>query len=185
MVLTDREIKKLALGGMISPFVPEKTRNLNGRLVPSYGLSHCGYDFRLADEFRFRRPYKADILNPTTIEPSFSDAIPGPVTLNPLDAVLSRSLEYFRIPKDIFAVVYGKSTWARLFVHILVTPLEPEWEGYITVEVVNLSPAPVVLYPGVGIAQVVFYRLQEAPDTTYNGAGVYQNQEGIVLPKIA
>lgn len=190
MLLCDREIKELAEQGMITPFEPSPVREKDGDKVISYGLSSYGYDMRLGHEFK--------------VLPDFSHLMPGflntiidpkkpcpddwttlefhePFNLLPKQSILGVSLETWHIPDDVFTIVTGKSTYARVFVHVLMTPMEPAWRGQLVIEIVNMSPCLVTLYPGEGIAQAIFFR-GERPMVTYAGkSGKYQDQTGVTL----
>lgn len=168
--------------GMIEPFIETP---VSGAGI-SYGLSAYGYDFRITDQFR--RPEAANpdtILDPKEPDPSrFVDRVEEIHLLPPGSFVLARSLEYFRIPRDILALCTGKSTYARCGVLVNVTPLEPEWEGFLTVSIANLGPSPVRIYAGAGIGQIVFLQSDGACRTSYRDKrGKYQNQQSITLSK--
>lgn len=181
MVKPDTWIRRMALEhGMIEPFAEGGSR----QGVISYGLSSYGYDMRISDTFR--------IFNGTgDIDPKkVSDADFTEVTCNVLDmqansAVLARSLEYFRIPRDVITITYGKSTYARCGVIVNVTPFEPEWEGFVTISIINTNRNPVRLYVGEGIAQVVFLGAADVCETSYaDKKGKYQAQKTITVAKV-
>jgi dCTP deaminase len=163
MAKNDRWIREMAQKGMIEPFQDEQVREG----VISFGISSYGYDMRVYDEFNFN-DYKGEVC-----------------MVPPNSYIICRSLEYFRIPRDVIVVCFGKSTYARSGVIVNVTPLEPEWEGFITMSVSNTSPFPVKIYANEGIAQIVFLEASELCEISYaDKKGKYQAQKGIVLPKI-
>lgn len=179
MLLHDTEIRRLAEHGLISPFCPESVR---GGCI-SYGLSSAGYDIRLADEFLVpARP--GAVLDPKQVDPTlFQHVRATSITVPPQGFVLARSLETIRMPRDVLGIVLGKSTYARCGIVVNCTPLEPGWEGTVTMEISNTSPFHVVLYPGEGIAQILFLRTAEPPSRAYHDRkGPYQHQTGITLP---
>lgn len=167
---------------MIEPFVDHQVYKGN----ISYGLSSFGYDIRVADEFKVFTPEAGQYIDPKSFDPKLFTDFKGEVCLIPSGSfVLARSLECFRIPKKTLAICIGKSTYCRCGIIVNVSPLEPAWEGYLTMEVSNTSTLPVKLYANEGIAQLVFFEGDEAPDVTYKDRnGKYQKQLGIVLPKI-
>ena len=171
---------------MIEPFEESLTRKNSGGPVISYGLSSYGYDLRVADEFKvFTNVYNA-VVDPKAFDPrSFVDLC-GPSCLVPPNSfALARSVEYFRIPRDVLTLCVGKSTYARCGIIVNVTPLEPEWEGHVTLEISNTTPLPARIYANEGLAQVVFFESDEQCETSYKDKkGKYQAQQGIVLPKI-
>lgn len=182
MPKNDRWIKEMARKGMIEPFHEEQIR----KGVISYGVSSYGYDLRLHDEFKLLQQEKGRLLDPKNFnEESFED-VKGTVCEVPANSfVICRSFEYFRIPRDVLVVCFGKSTYARSGIIVNVTPLEPEWEGFITMSVSNTSPCTVRLYANEGIAQIVFLEASELCEISYaDKKGKYQAQKGIVLPKI-
>jgi len=183
-VQPDRWIARMALErGMIEPFEQNRVR----RAVISFGLSSYGYDLRLADEFRvFSPPRPGAMLDPKAFDPSlFVETRGASCEIPPNGFVLARSLEYFRIPREVIALCFGKSTYARCGVIVNVTPLEPEWEGYITMAISNTAPVPVVLYSGEGIAQVVFVKGDGVCDVSYaDKKGKYQAQKSITPPRV-
>lgn len=167
---------------MIRPFEPQQVKNNN----ISYGLSSYGYDIRLADEFKIFKSHSGQaILDPKKINPDlFEDYSGESCVIPPHSFILARSLEYFKIPRNALALCTGKSTYARIGVIVNVTPLEPAWEGYITIEISNTSPCSVMLYAKEGIAQVVFFESSEACQISYaDRKGSYQAQTRITLPK--
>ena len=182
-IKSDRWIKKMALErGMIKPFAPSQV----SQAVISYGLSSYGYDIRLADEFKLFSPHKGQVVDPKAMEPDFFKDYEGSVCIIPPHSfVLGRSVEYFRIPRNVFTLCVGKSTYARCGILLNITPLEPEWEGFITMEISNHSPFPAKLYANEGIAQVIFFEADEECERSYRDKkGIYQAQEGIILSKI-
>ena len=178
----DSWIKRMALEhDMIKPF--ESTQIKAGNI--SYGLSSFGYDIRIADEFKiFQGSGNKNALDPKNIDPGLFEDYRGKYCIIPPNSfVLARSFEYFKIPRNCLALCTGKSTYARIGVVVNVTPLEPSWEGYITMDISNTSPCPVRLYANEGIGQVVFFESQEACEISYSDRkGRYQSQTKITLP---
>ena len=191
MILNDREIARLAREqGMIDPFVPEQVRVVNPgtpaeRRVISYGLSSFGYDLRVAREFKIFTNVNSSIVDPKQFDPKAFVDFEGDVCIIPPNSfALARSMEYFRIPEDIVCITLGKSTYARCGIIVNITPAEPGWRGYLTIEISNTTPLPARIYAGEGIAQMLFFR-GERPSVTYaSRQGKYQDQQGIVLPKV-
>ena len=183
MIKSDRWIRQLALEkGMIKPFEERQVRSA----VISYGLSSYGYDLRIADEFKIFTNINNTIVDPKAFDPlSFVD-FQGPVCIVPPNSfVLGRSVEYFKIPRNVLTLCVGKSTYARCGIITNVTPFEPEWEGFVTLEISNTTPLPAKIYANEGIAQVLFFESDEACQTSYaDRQGKYQGQQGIVLPTI-
>jgi dCTP deaminase len=180
-VLPDKWIREMAKAHrMIEPFADQRKRR--GKI--SFGVSSYGYDFRLAKEFRF--PESLKILDPKKMEQIRFRAYCGSVChIPPNSFVLGRSLEYFRIPRDILVICQGKSTYARSGVIVNVTPLEPEWEGFLTIALVNTTPAPARVYPGEGIAQLIFLRAEAECGVSYaDRKGKYQAQKRIQLSSV-
>jgi dCTP deaminase len=167
---------------MIDPFAENRLR----RNRISYGLSCYGYDFRLADEFRILRTDDRNPLDPKKIDETHFQSHKGRFcVLPPNSFALGRSLEYFRIPRDVLVLCQGKSTYARCGIVVNVTPFEPEWEGYATVSVVNASPLPVKIYAGEGIAQIIFLRAESPCRTSYSDRkGKYQAPKKIQLSRV-
>lgn len=181
MLKNDRWIRKMAKKGMIVPFHGE----LTGKGIISYGVSSYGYDMRLADEFKIFTPKKDTIIDPKKIEPNCFENFKGDVCIIPQNSfVLARSLEYFRIPRNVLAICLGKSTYARCGIIINVTPLEPEWEGYVTIEISNTAPLPAKIYANEGIAQLLFLECSEICQISYaDKKGKYQSQKKITIAK--
>jgi dCTP deaminase len=168
--------------GMIEPFEPSQVREK----VISFGVSAYGYDLRLADEFRIFAPPAGARLDPKQFEPSWFVERRAETCEIPANSfVLARSLEYFRIPREVIAICFGKSTYARCGVVVNVTPLEPEWEGYITMSISNTAPTPTILYANEGIAQVIFLRGDQLCEVSYaDKKGKYQGQTDITPPRV-
>ena len=182
MVKNDAWIVRMSReSGMIEPFAEEQVR---GGI--SFGVSSYGYDLRLAREFQVPRFFADTIVDPKNAAALEYDAFEADsVLLAPNSFLLARSLEYFRIPRDVLALCTGKSTYARCGVIVNITPLEPEWEGHITIALCNTAPSPVKLYAGEGIAQVVFIAAENACVTSYaDRKGKYQASKGITESKI-
>lgn len=182
MVMNDRWIIESAQKGMIEPFETAQIRNG----VISYGVSAYGYDIRIADDFRIPKPKTGGVIDPKNFDENNFEHFTGDVCVIPANSyVVCRSYEYLRIPRDVLVICFGKSTYARIGVIVNITPLEPEWEGYITISVSNTSPFPVRLYANEGLAQLVFLHADEVCITSYaDKKGKYQAQKDIVLPKV-
>jgi len=182
-IKADRWIKKMALEHhMIEPFVENQVREG----VISYGLSSYGYDIRVADEFKiFTNVYSA-IVDPKKFDTRSMIDYKGKVCVIPPNSfALARTIEYFRIPRSILTICVGKSTYARCGIIVNVTPFEPEWEGYVTLEISNTTPLPAKIYANEGIAQVLFFEGDEVCEVSYaDRKGKYQNQQTILLPKL-
>ncbi len=179
----DHWIRKMATEhGMIEPFV--ETQKRDG--VISYGVSSYGYDMRVSDEFKVFTNVFSAIVDPKNFSPeSFVDIKSDICIIPPNSFALARSVEYFRIPRSVLTVCVGKSTYARCGLIINVTPFEPEWEGYVTLEISNTTPLPAKVYANEGIAQVLFFEGDEVCDTSYaDKKGKYQGQTGVTLPKL-
>ena len=179
----DRWIKKMALEEkMIEPFVETQVREN----VISYGVSSYGYDVRIADEYKIFTNINSTIVDPKQFDPKSFVDFKGEVCIVPPNSfALGRTIEYFRIPRKTMTICVGKSTYARCGIITNVTPLEPGWEGYITLEVSNTTPLPAKIYSGEGIAQILFFESDEECLTSYaERKGKYQGQTGVTLPKI-
>jgi len=183
MLKSDRWIREMALKNkMIDPFVDHQVREGN----ISYGLSSYGYDMRLADEFKIYEPREKSELDPKNFDRSLFRDFKGKTCEIPSNSfVLGRSVEYFRIPREVMALCFGKSTYARCGVLVNVTPLESEWNGFVTIEIANMGPRPVKIYANEGIAQVIFLESDENCMVSYKDKkGSYQAQKEITLPKV-
>jgi dCTP deaminase len=182
-VKSDRWIRKMALEHrMIEPFVEKQVREG----VISFGLSSYGYDIRIADEFKIFTNINSSIVDPKHFDPkSFVDFEGDVCIIPPNSFALARTVEYFRIPRDVITVCLGKSTYARCGIIVNVTPFEPEWEGIVTLEVSNTTPLPAKIYAGEGIAQVLFFESDEVCETSYaDKKGKYQAQQTLTLPRL-
>ena len=179
----DHWIRKMALEkGMIEPFADSQVRDG----VISYGVSSYGYDIRVADEFKiFTNVYSA-VVDPKHFDTNSMVDYKGEICVIPPNSfALARTIEYFRIPRDVLTVCLGKSTYARCGIIVNVTPFEPEWEGYVTLEISNTTPLPARIYAHEGIAQVLFFQADEVCEVSYaDKKGKYQKQQAIVLPKL-
>lgn len=179
----DHWIRKMSREqGMIEPFAENKVR----KGVISYGVSSYGYDIRVADEFKiFTNVYSA-IVDPKAFDTQSMVDYKGEVCVIPPNSfVLARTIEYFRIPRGVLTICVGKSTYARCGIIVNVTPFEPEWEGYVTLEISNTTPLPAKIYANEGIAQVLFFEADEECIVSYaDKNGKYQKQQSIVLPKL-
>ncbi len=179
----DHWIRKMALEKrMIEPF--EEGRARLG--VVSYGVSSYGYDIRVADEFKIFTNVFSAMVDPKQFDPRSMIDYKGEVCIIPPNSfALARTVEYFRIPRNILTVCLGKSTYARCGIIVNVTPFEPEWEGYVTLEISNTTPLPAKIYANEGIAQVLFFEADELCEVSYaDKKGKYQGQKSIVLPKM-
>lgn len=179
----DHWIKKMALDyGMIEPFIDTQVRDG----VISYGVSSYGYDFRISDEFKVFTNTNPSIIDPKNMDTRTMTEFKGDVCIIPPNSfVLGKSVEYFRIPRSVLTICFGKSTYARCGILVNVTPFEPEWEGYVTVEISNTTPLPAKIYAGEGLAQVLFFEADEVCTISYaDKKGKYQKQNNIELPKI-
>ena len=185
-IKSDRWIREMAeKHGMIEPFESNQVRvNGHGRMI-SYGTSSYGYDVRCADEFKIFTNINSAIVDPKGFdESSFIDLKSDECVIPPNSFVLARTVEYFRIPRSVLTVCLGKSTYARCGIIINVTPLEPEWEGHVTIEISNSTPLPAKIYANEGIAQMLFFESDEICETSYKDrGGKYQGQRGVTLPK--
>jgi len=179
----DHWIRKMALEhGMIEPFVDHQVRDG----VISYGVSSYGYDIRVADEFKIFTNVFSAVVDPKKFDPNSMVDFRGEVcTIPPNSFALARTIEYFRIPRSVLTICLGKSTYARCGIIVNVTPFEPEWEGFVTLEISNTTPLPARIYAGEGIAQVLFFEGDEPCEISYaEKKGKYQKQQSIILPKI-
>jgi dCTP deaminase len=183
MLKSDRWIRKMALEhGMINPFSEKQVREG----VVSYGLSSYGYDLRVADEFKVFTNVNSAIIDPKGFdEKSFVTIRADSILIPPNSFALARSVEYFKIPRSVLTICVGKSTYARCGIIVNVTPFEPEWEGFVTLEISNTTPLPARVYANEGLCQILFFQSDEVCETSYaDRKGKYQAQKGIVLPKL-
>ncbi len=182
-VKNDRWIRKMATEhGMIYPFEEKQVRDG----VISYGLSSYGYDLRVADEFKIFTNVNSTIVDPKKFDArSFVECQGATCLVPPNSFALARSVEYFKIPRNVLTICLGKSTYARCGIIVNVTPLEPEWEGFVTLEISNTTPLPARVYSNEGLCQIIFLESDELCETSYKDKkGKYQSQQGIVLPKV-
>jgi dCTP deaminase len=182
----DKWIRQMALDEkMIEPFVDGQVRaSPSGEKVVSYGLSSYGYDIRVSEEFKvFTNVYNSIVDPKNFTEDAFVDLVGKECIIPPNSFALARSIEYFRIPRNILTICLGKSTYARCGIIVNVTPFEPEWEGYVTIEISNTTPLPAKIYANEGIAQVIFFEAVNSCATSYaERDGKYQKQQGITVP---
>lgn len=182
-LLPDFQIREYALRDkMIEPFVEKQQRNG----IISYGLSSYGYDIRVADEFKIFTNVNSAIVDPKNFDKRSMVDFKGDICVIPPNSfVLAKTVEYFRIPRNILTICVGKSTYARCGIIVNVTPFEPEWEGYVTLEISNTTPLPANIYSNEGIAQVLFFKSDAPCEISYaDKRGKYQKQKGISLPKL-
>ena len=182
-VLSDKWIKEMAKNyNMISPFEDKQVRDAK----ISYGLSSFGYDARVSNEFKIFTNVNSEIVDPKNFKQSnFFSKSGDECIIPPNSFVLAGTVEYFKIPNDVMVICLGKSTYARCGIIVNVTPLEPGWEGYVTLEFSNTTPLPAKIYANEGVAQFIFLKGNEKPDITYaDRNGKYMKQSGVTLPKI-
>jgi len=182
-IKADRWIKKMSLEhGMIEPFEDRQVRDG----VVSYGLSSYGYDIRVADEFKIFTNINSTVVDPKNFDArNFVDLQADICIIPPNSFALAKTVEYFRIPRDVLTVCVGKSTYARCGLIVNVTPFEPEWEGFVTLEISNTTPLPARVYANEGIAQVLFFQSDEPCEVSYaDKKGKYQKQQGLTLPRL-
>ncbi|MGH2612702.1 MAG: dCTP deaminase [Rhabdochlamydiaceae bacterium] len=184
-IKSDKWIREMALKhAMIEPFVEGQVRYSEGKKVISYGLSSYGYDLRVANEFKVFTNINNSLVDPKNFTDNAFVHIEGEYCIVPPNSfALARSIEYFRIPRDVLTICLGKSTYARCGIIVNVTPFEPEWEGYVTLEISNTTPLPAKVYANEGLAQVIFYQASEVCEISYaDREGKYMNQAHITLP---
>ncbi len=181
----DGWIRRAAAAGMIEPFEADQVRSQSGNRIVSYGTSSYGYDVRCAREFKIFTNINSTIVDPKAFdEKSFVDFEGDVCIIPPNSFALARTVEYFRIPRSILTICLGKSTYARCGIIVNVTPLEPEWEGHVTLEFSNTTPLPAKIYAGEGCAQMLFFEGDEVCETSYRDrGGKYQGQVGVTLPR--
>jgi len=171
--------------GLIEPFEAQQVRSVDGQKVISFGTSSYGYDIRCAPEFKIFTNINSTIVDPKAFDSgSFVDLESSVCVIPPNSFALARTVEYFRIPRNILTICLGKSTYARCGIIVNVTPLEPEWEGHVTLEFSNTTPLPAKIYANEGVAQVIFLQSDEPCEVSYaDRNGKYQGQKGVTLPK--
>lgn len=186
-IKSDKWIRRMAAEyGMIEPFEPGQVKQRDGHSIVSYGTSSYGYDIRCSDEFKLFTNLNSTIVDPKRFDSnSFVDVTNDICIIPPNSFALARTVEYFRIPRNVLTICLGKSTYARCGIIVNVTPFEPEWEGYVTLEFSNTTPLPAKIYANEGVAQVIFFEADEVCETSYKDRkGKYQFQQGVTLPKI-
>ena len=170
---------------LISPFASGQVRELEGEKIVSYGVSSYGYDVRCSSEFKIFTNTHSSIVDPKNFDPkSFIDVTAEQCIIPPNSFALARTVEYFKIPRSILTLCLGKSTYARCGIIVNVTPLEPEWEGHVTLEFSNTTNLPAKIYANEGVAQMIFFESDQVCETSYKDrGGKYQGQTGVTLPK--
>ena len=184
-IKSDKWIRRMAAQGMIEPFEAGQVRSVDGKRIVSYGTSSYGYDIRCADEFKIFTNINSTIVDPKAFDPNSFVDVKGPQCIIPPNSfALARTVEFFRIPRNVLTICLGKSTYARCGIIVNVTPLEPEWEGHVTLEFSNTTPLPARIYAHEGCAQVIFIESDEVCETSYKDrGGKYQGQTGVTLPR--
>jgi len=185
-IKADRWIRHMAqTEGMIEPFHETQVRTRDDERLISFGVSSYGYDVRCADEFKIFTNINSAMVDPKAFDSrSFVDFKGDVCIIPPNSFCLARTVEYFRIPRDVLTICLGKSTYARCGIIVNVTPLEPEWEGHVTLEFSNTTPLPAKIYANEGVAQFLFLQSDEQCETSYaDRAGKYMKQKGVTLPK--
>jgi len=183
MIKSDRWIRRMAQEhDMINPYSEKQV----SQGVISYGVSSYGYDLRVSDEFKIFTNVNSTIVDPKNFdERSFVTVNSDVAIIPPNSFALARSVEYFKIPRDVLTICVGKSTYARCGIIVNVTPFEPEWEGFVTLEISNTTPLPAKIYANEGLCQILFFQSDEVCEVSYKDRkGKYQAQKGIVLPKL-
>ena len=170
---------------MIEPFESDQVSKVGNRRVVSFGTSSYGYDIRCSDEFKIFTNINSAVVDPKAFDDSSFVDFKGDVCIIPPNSfALARTIEFFRIPRNVLTICLGKSTYARCGIIVNVTPFEPEWEGYVTLEFSNTTPLPAKIYANEGVAQVIFFEADEVCDVSYRDRkGKYQGQTGVTLPK--
>ena len=182
-IKSDKWIKKMSYkNDMIKPF---EDKQVDKSLI-SYGLSSYGYDIRVSDEYKIFTNVNNSIVDPKNFDSKSFVDFKGDVCIVPPNSfALARSIEYFKIPRNVLTICLGKSTYARCGIIVNVTPFEPEWEGYVTLEISNTTPLPAKIYANEGVAQFIFLKGNEKPEVTYaDRDGKYMGQTGVTLPKV-
>ena len=186
-IKSDKWIRRMAKGhGMIEPFEDGQVREIDGRKIVSFGTSSYGYDVRCSSEFKIFTNVHSTVVDPKNFdEKSFVDFRGDVCIIPPNSFALARTVERFRVPRSVLVITLGKSSYARCGIVVNVTPLEPEWEGYVTLEFSNTTPLPAKIYANEGVAQMLFFESDEVCETSYRDrGGKYQDQKGVTLPKI-
>jgi dCTP deaminase len=186
-IKSDKWIRRMAeQHKMIEPFEPNQVKEQDGKRIVSYGTSSYGYDIRCSNEFKLFTNINSTIVDPKNFDPSsFVEVNADYCIIPPNSFALARTIEYFRIPRSVLTICLGKSTYARCGIIVNVTPFEPEWEGYVTLEFSNTTPLPAKIYANEGVAQVLFFEADEVCETSYKDrGGKYQGQVGVTLPKM-
>jgi dCTP deaminase len=185
-IKSDKWIRRMAAQGMIEPFEAGQVKEADGRRIVSYGTSSYGYDIRCSTEFKIFTNINSTIVDPKSFdEKNFVDFRGDVCIIPPNSFALARTVEFFRIPRNVLTICLGKSTYARCGIIVNVTPLEPEWEGHVTLEFSNTTPLPARIYANEGVAQVIFLESDELCETSYRDrGGKYQGQQGVTLPRI-
>ncbi|HWN06139.1 MAG TPA: dCTP deaminase [Steroidobacteraceae bacterium] len=184
-IKADKWIRRMAAQGMIEPFEAGQVREVDGRKIVSYGTSSYGYDVRCAPEFKIFTNINSTIVDPKNFDTKNFVDFEGDVCIVPPNSfALARTVEHFRIPRNVLVVCVGKSSYARCGIICNVTPLEPEWEGHVTLEFSNTTPLPARIYANEGVAQMLFFEADEVCETSYKDrGGKYQGQKGVTLPR--
>jgi dCTP deaminase len=185
-IKSDKWIRHMAVTArMIEPFVPHQVSKSTTGAVISYGTSSYGYDVRCANEFKIFTNINTTIVDPKNFDAtSFVDVVADICIIPPNSFALARTVEYFRIPREVLGIISGKSTYARMGIVVSNTVIEPEWEGHITLEFSNTTPLPAKIYANEGVAQLLFLGADELCETSYQDRqGKYQGQTGVTLPK--
>jgi dCTP deaminase len=185
-IKSDRWIRRMATEHrLLEPFEPTQVRERDGERIVSYGTSSYGYDVRCSNEFKIFTNINSVIVDPKSFDAdSFVDLKSDVCVIPPNSFALARTVEYFRIPRNVLTICLGKSTYARCGIIVNVTPLEPEWEGHVTLEFSNTTPLPAKIYANEGVAQMLFLESDEECETSYaDRGGKYQGQLGVTLPR--
>ena len=185
-IKSDKWIRRMAQShGMIEPFEPGQIKQDGERRLVSYGTSSYGYDIRCSNEFKIFTNINSAVVDPKNFDANSFVDFRGEVCIIPPNSfALARTVEYFRIPRNVLTICLGKSTYARCGIIVNVTPFEPEWEGHVTLEFSNTSPLPAKIYANEGVAQVIFFEADEPCEVSYKDrGGKYQGQRGVTLPK--
>src|SRR4030066_378504 len=186
-IKSDKWIRRMAeQHGMIEPYEPGQVKEVNGKRIVSYGTSSYGYDIRCSDEFKLFTNINSTIVDPKNFDPaSFVDVKSDVCIIPPNPFALTRTVQYFRIPRNVLTICLGKSTYARCGIIVNVTPFEPEWEGYVTLEITNSTPYITKIYANEGMGQIIFLQADEECEVSYaDKKGKYQAQKEILPPKI-